>query len=105
VGNERYFIDLSDRYDHDEIQSIPQLLTISAGLLAAASPIILYCQRFAIKTMTLFQPPQARFKRRCCPLSIFFRGTPFSAQLLTTLRRIKFLMIHLNFHGALPIPS
>jgi len=51
VGNERYFIDLSDRYDHDEIQSIPQVVEF-IGLLAAASPIILP-PRFAIKTMTL----------------------------------------------------
>jgi len=40
VGNERYFIDLSDRYDHDEIQSIPQVVDHICQLAAAASPII-----------------------------------------------------------------
>jgi len=43
VGNERYFIDLSDRYDHDEIQSIPQVVDhICQGLLAAAASPIIY---------------------------------------------------------------
>jgi len=37
------FIDLSDRYDHDEIQSIPQVVDhICQGLLAAAASPITY---------------------------------------------------------------
>jgi CO2 hydration protein len=76
------FIDLSDRYDRQEIQTIPQVVEhILAGLVAAANTPITYSVNIKGQPYDLI-PPSQNFKflmETAVPYvdTIFFRGAPF----------------------------
>jgi CO2 hydration protein len=107
------FIDLSDRYDHGEIQSIPDVVEhILQGLVADANRPITYAVTIKGQVYDLL-PPSANLTflmDTAVPYveAVFFRGTPFPGTISYNGQAYQIPMFQSDFaYGALyadPLP-